>query len=112
MNKIIIIADWLINYITKEPYMFSKQLQTHYDWTIIKLSMLNVEKVKQRKSIVLCITYDSLDISVLKCENITLIYKIDDLHNPNVKRSHNMTYADIIISPYQYMFISNWGPCY
>jgi hypothetical protein len=108
MNKIIIIADWLIDFITKEPYMFAKKLQTDYDWTIIKLSMLNVEQVKQKKSIVLCITYDSLDISVLKCENITLIYKIDDLHNSNVKRSHNMTYADIIISPYQYMFISNW----
>ena len=56
MNKIIIIADWLIDFITKEPYMFAKKLQTDYDWTIIKLSMLNVEQVKQKKSIVLCIT--------------------------------------------------------
>jgi len=104
MNKIIIIADWLINYITKEPYMFSKQLQTHYDWTIIKLSTLNVEKVKQRKSIVLCITYDSLDISVLKCENITLVYKIDDLYPYKDIRKKCIDYADLLISPYQYLF--------
>src|SRR6056300_822157 len=104
MNKIIIIADWLIDFITKEPYMFAKNLQTDYDWTIIKLSMLNVEQVKQKKSIVLCITYDSLDLSVLKCENITLIYKIDDLYPYQDIRKKCIDYADLLISPYQYLF--------
>lgn len=104
MNKIIIIADWLIDFITKEPYMFAKKLQTDYDWTIIKLSMLNVEQVKQKKSIVLCITYDSLDLSVLKCENITLIYKIDDLYPYKDIRKKCIDSADLLISPYQYLF--------
>ena len=59
MRKVIIIADWIIDYLTKEHYTFGKILETHYDWIIIKLSMLNVEQVKQIKSIVLCITYDN-----------------------------------------------------
>ena len=104
MNKIIIIADWILDYITKEPYFFSKHLEEHYDWTIIKLSMLNVEQVKQKKSIVLCITYDSLDVSVLKCENITLVYKIDDLYPYKNIRKKCVDSADLLISPYQYLF--------
>ena len=104
MDKIIIISDWLIEYITKEAYIFAKKLQTHYGWTIIKLSMLNVEQVKQKKSIVLCITYDSLDISVLKCENITLVYKIDDLYPYKDIRKKCIDSADLLISPYQYLF--------
>lgn len=102
--KIIIIADWIIQYITKEPYMFAKHLHTHYGWTIIKLSMLNIEQLKQRQSIVLCITYDSLNISILKCENITLIYKIDDLYPYKDIRKTCIDYADLLISPYQYLF--------
>lgn len=103
-SKIIIIADWIIDYVTKEHYMFAKQLHSRYGWTIIKLSMLNMEEVKQRKSIVLCITYDNLDISVLKCENITLVYKIDDLYPYKDIRKKCIDYADLIISPYQYLF--------
>ena len=79
MDKIIIVADWLINYITKEPYMFCKKLESDYGWNIVKLSMLHLEKIKEirkRKCIILCVTYDSLDISVLKCENITLVYNL------------------------------------
>lgn len=104
MNKIVIIADWLIDYITKEVYMFARHLQTYHNWTIIKLSMLNVEEVKQTKSAVLCITYDSFDISLLKCENITLIYKIDDLIPTSKIRQKCVEYADLLISPYQYLF--------
>lgn len=104
MNKIIIVADRIIDSITKEPYIFATHLQTDYDWTIIKLSMLNVEQVKQKKSIVLCITYDSLDISVLKCENITLVYKIDDLYPYKDIRKKCINYADLLIGPYQYLF--------
>jgi len=107
MKKIIVIADWLIDYITKEPYIFATHLQTDYDWTIIKLSMLNVEQVKQKKSVVLCITYDSLDVSVLKCENITLVYKIDDLYPYKDIRKKCIDSADLLISPYQYLFKEN-----
>ena len=104
MRKVIIIADWIIDYLTKEHYTFGKILETHYDWIIIKLSMLNIEQVKQIKSIVLCITYDSLDISILKCENITLIYKIDDLYPYKDIRKKCIDYADLLIGPYQYLF--------
>lgn len=104
MNKIIIIADWLIDYITKEICTFARHLQTYHDWTIIMLSKLNVGQLKQKKSIVLCITYDNLDISVLKCENITLIYKIDDLLPSSKVRQKCVEYADLLISPYQYLF--------
>ena len=36
MRKVIIIADWIIDYLTKEHYTFGKILETHYDWIIIK----------------------------------------------------------------------------
>tara|TARA_B100001093_G_scaffold429299_1_gene424462 strand:+ start:8350 stop:9276 length:927 start_codon:yes stop_codon:yes gene_type:complete len=104
MNKIIIVADWLINYITKEPYIFCKKLESNYGWNIVKLSMLNVEKIKERKCIILCVTYDGLDISVLKCENTILIYKIDDLFPCTEIRVKCVEYCDLLISPYEYLF--------
>ena len=103
MNKIIIVADWLINYITKEPYIFCKKLESNYGWNIVKLSMLNVEKIKERKCIILCVTYDGLDISVLKCENTILIYKIDDLYPFKDIRKKCIDNADLLISPYKYL---------
>jgi FkbM family methyltransferase len=104
MQKIIIIADWLINYITKEPYIFAKKLEMHYNWKIIKLSLLDIQKIKKMKSIVLCITYDSFDISLLKCENIIIIYKIDDLYPYKDIRKKCINYSDLVIGPYQYLF--------
>lgn len=104
MKKYIIIADWIINYISKEAYIFAAQLQEHFDWTIIKLSMLNIELLRQQKAIVLCITYDSFDISVLKCDNIILIYKIDDLYPYKDIRCKSIEQADLLIGPYQYLF--------
>jgi len=106
MDKIIIVADWLINYITKEPYMFCKKLESDYGWNIVKLSMLHLEKIKEirkRKCIILCVTYDSFDITVLKCENTIMIYKIDDLYPFKDIRKKCIDNADLLISPYEYL---------
>ena len=103
INKYIIIADWIITYLTKEVFIFAKNLE-YFDWKIIKLSELNIEHIKKEKNIVLCITYDVFDISLLKCDNVFLIYKIDDLYPFKDIRNKNINNADIVIGPYQYLF--------
>ena len=89
INKYIIIADWIITYITQEVFIFAKNLE-YFNWKIIKLSEINIEHIKKEKNIVLCITYDSFDISLLKCDNVFLIYKIDDLYPFKNIRNKNM----------------------
>ena len=103
INKYIIIADWIITYITQEVFIFAKNLE-YFNWKIIKLSEINIEHIKKEKNIVLCITYDSFDISLLKCDNVFLIYKIDDLYPFKNIRNKNINNADIIIGAYQYLF--------
>ena len=56
-----------------------------------------------KKSIILCITYDDFDISILKSNNY-LIYKIDDLYPFKEIRNKNINNADMLIGPYQYLF--------
>lgn len=105
-KKIVIYTDWLKKYLTKEPYMFVKNLKL-YGWEIISLSKLNneyIENIKKTRCVVLCVTYDDFDISLLKCDNIELIYKIDDIFPYKNIRNININNADIIISPYQYLF--------
>ena len=96
--KYVIYADWIESYVTLEHFTFVKNL-TQYGWDIIKLSEVNVEKLKSEKSIVLCVTYDSFDISHLKCDNIKLIYKIDDLYPYKDIRKKCIDSADICIGP-------------
>jgi len=102
-KKYILIVDWLKTYISLEPYLFCKKLEK-YNWKIIELSKLDVNKLKSKKSIVLCVTYDSYDISLLKCDNLKLIYKIDDLYPYRDIRNTCINSSDIIISPYKYLF--------
>ncbi len=73
----------------------------------MKLSEINIDQLKKGKKIILCLTYDSFDISQLICENITLIYKIDDLYPYNEIRNKCINYAEFLISPYQYLFKEN-----
>ena len=100
IQKYIIIADWIETYLTQEPFLFAKELE-YFGWNIIKLSKLNIETIK--KSIILCITYDDFDISILKSNNY-LIYKIDDLYPFKEIRNKNINNADMLIGPYQYLF--------
>jgi len=105
MMKIIIYVDWIETYLTLEHFMFAKELEK-YGWTLIKLSEIKVNELKKHKSIILCITYDSFDVSELKCENVKIIYKIDDLYPYKDIRKKCIDNADIIIGPYQYLFNS------
>ena len=102
-KKYIIYADWIESYLTLEPFKFVKNLEK-YGWKIMKLSEIDIEKLKRDKSIILCVTYDSFDISQLRCENIKLIYKIDDLYPYKDIRKKCIDNTDILISPYQYLF--------
>ena len=105
-QKFIIYTDWIETYLTMEPFTFIKNLEK-YGWSLIKLSQMNIDKLKTMKSTVLCVTYDDFDISQLKCENIKLIYKIDDLFPYKKIRETCIETADIIISPYQYLFTTD-----
>lgn len=101
--KYIIITDWIETYLTQEPFLFAKNLEK-LGWIIIKLSALNIKKIVEQKCIVLCITYDDFDISKLKCENIYLIYKIDDLYPFKHIRKTCIDNANLLIGPYKYLF--------
>jgi len=105
-NKIIIISDWIKTYLTQESYIFAKKLEI-LGWSIIELSKLDVNAVKNSPSIILCITYDDLDISVLKSSNTHIIYKLDDLFPFKEIRNTCINAADIIIGPYKYLFNTN-----
>lgn len=105
-QKIVIYSDWIQSYLTLEPFKFVKNLEKN-DWKIMKLSEINIDQLKRGKKIILCLTYDSFDISQLRCENITLIYKIDDLYPYNEIRNKCINYAEFLISPYQYLFKEN-----
>jgi FkbM family methyltransferase len=104
--KIVIYADWIESYLTLEHFKFIKNLE-HSGWKLIKLSEIDVEKLKKEKTIILCVTYDSFDISRLTCENIKLIYKIDDLYPYKNIRKICVDSADFLIGPYQYLFKKN-----
>jgi len=103
IKKIVIYTDWLETYLAKEHYMFVKNLE-QYGWEIIKLSKLNIKNIKKNSSIILCVTYDDFDISQLKCNNIKLIYRLDDIYPYKKIRNKCINNADLIISPYQYLF--------
>ena len=103
VQKYVIYTSWIKNYVTKEHYMFVKELE-FFAWKLIDLKHVNIEKLKKENCIVLCVTYDDFDISVLKCDTIQLIYKIDDLHPYKKIRNTCIDAADMIIGPYHYLF--------
>ena len=105
-KKYVLITDWLETYITKEHFIFAKNLE-QFGWNFMYLSDLNVEKMKDEKCIILCVTYDDLDVSLLKSENTKIIYKIDDLYPWTQIRQKNCNVSDYVIGPYQYLFPNN-----
>lgn len=38
LDRLVVVSDWLVNYITKEPYMFAKKLSEQYLFKLILLS--------------------------------------------------------------------------
>lgn len=106
MKKIIIIADWIINYITLEPYYFAKYLE-ELNWKIIKLSEFKYNKLinLKEKILIFFLTYDSYDFSLFKNnENIKIIYKLDDLYPKKNIRMKCIKKSDLIFGPYQYLY--------
>ncbi len=104
--KYVIYTEWIKTYLTKEHFIFVKNLEL-YGWEIIELSKLNVDIIKRNKCIVLCVTYDDFDVSLIKCENVQIIYKIDDLYPFKDIRNKCIENSDTIISPYQYLFTTD-----
>jgi FkbM family methyltransferase len=101
--KYVIYTDWIKSYLTREHFMFVKNLEL-FGWNIIELSKLNIGQIKKEKCVVLCVTYDDFDMSLIKCDNVQLIYKIDDLYPYKDIRNKCIDNSDMIISPYQYLF--------
>lgn len=102
-ERYIIYTDWLKTYLTREHYLFVKKLET-YGWKLIELSNLDIGKLTKEKCLILFITYDDFDISKVKCQNCTIIYKIDDLYPFKEIRKKCIESSDMIIGPYQYLF--------
>lgn len=106
MKKIIIIADWIINYIAYEHYYFAKCLED-LNWKMIKLSEFKPDLLNatNNKIIIFFFTYDSYDFSYLKNnENIKILYKLDDLYpNKNI-RINCINNSDLVFGPYQYLY--------
>lgn len=103
IRKIVIISEWIKVYLTLEPFTFAVNLQ-EYGWEIVELNNLDINYIKKEKTIVLCITYDGFDINDLKHENVTIIYKIDDLYPFKEIRNRCINSCDLLIGPYKYLF--------
>jgi hypothetical protein len=103
IRKIVLVASWLKNYITQEHYTFAKNL-TNYGWKLLNVEDANIEDIKKHKSIVLCVTYDEFDLKLLKCDNILIIYKIDDLYPFKKIRQRCLQDCDVVIGAYYYLF--------
>jgi len=103
LRKLIIVADWIKSYLALEHYKFAEYL-LEYGWEIMELSSLDLHYIKKEKCLVLCITYDGFDTSIIKDENVTIIYKIDDLYPYKEIRNHCINNCDILIGPYKHLF--------
>ena len=103
INKYVLIVDWKETFITQEYWMFAKYLEKH-GWELIKLSQLNIDKIKLQKSIVLCDTFDDFDMNRLKSQNTIILNKLDDVFPFNDIRNQCINACDAIIGTYQYLY--------
>lgn len=109
-KKYIIMLDWLKEHVCSEQYYFCKKLEK-YGWKIIYSNFVNIDKLKKNKCIVLCMTFDDINIQKFKSDNITLIYRIDDLYPYMNVRNECINSSNIIIGPYTYLF-KDWSDKY
>jgi hypothetical protein len=99
MEKYIILTNWLINYVTLEPYFFAKKL----GWKLVLLSNLDIS-IFLKPSIILCITYNDFNFTnIKKHSECKIIYKVDDYHDENQIRKDCILGANLVISPYAYL---------
>lgn len=110
IKKYIIIADWLLTFVYLFIYLFCKKLE-NFGWNIILLSKLDINKLKNKKSVVLCVTFDDFDIRQLKCSNIILLYFLEDIYPYKQIRDICINSCDYLIGRYTYLF-SEWSDKY
>lgn len=102
-QNIVIVSDWLKDYITKEHYEFVLQLENE-GWKLIFLSELDINYIQKVKTTILFVTYDDLDISLLNLSNSYVIYKLDDVFPYKEVRQKCINSCNLLIGPYQYLF--------
>jgi hypothetical protein len=100
IKKYVLITPWIKDFITLEPYTFAKNL-SYFGWELIETDQ---KVIPSEKCILLCITYDDIDISIYKRDHIFLIYKIDDLIPYKPIRNTCIHSSDLLIGPYQYLW--------
>jgi len=103
MERYVVYADWTINGILKEPYIFVKRLEK-IGWNCIALSSVPDGFFNGKKCIVLCITYIEKDIRSFKTKDNILIYKVDDLFPYYEITKKCIDACDYIIGPYTHLF--------
>lgn len=103
IKKYILITDWKEKFITQEYWMFANYLEKH-GWEIIKLSQLNIDKIKLQKSIILCDTFHDFDMNRLKSENTIILNKLDDVFPFYDIRNECINACDAVIGAYQYLY--------
>jgi hypothetical protein len=105
LKKYIIISDWLRTFVTLEPYFFSLNLKDRYEWTLVWLSQSEtVNRIFSEESVVLLITYESLELNNYNIsDKCKIIYKIDDQQRLSINTNNLLNRANLIISPYAYL---------
>ena len=103
MERYVVYADWLVNYVLKETYIFAKRLEK-LGWNCVALSNVTDGFFKDKKCVILCITYIEKDILSFKTKDNILIYKVDDLFPYYEMTRKCIDACDYIIGPYTYVF--------
>ena len=103
IKKFVIVTDWLLTSIYLEPYIFSKNLEK-FGWKLIIQSKLDIHKLKKQKCIVLCMTFDSFDITQIKCDNVTLCYMFNDVYPYREIRNICINTCDYLFGTFTYLF--------
>jgi len=76
-------------------------------WEPVKLSELCLDTFKTGNNLIVCVTYDDLDITQLKVinSNNIVIYRIDDIFPFRLARQQCIRHADYVCGPYIYLKI-------
>jgi hypothetical protein len=103
MDKYVIYAGWIKDYITLEHYTLCTELEA-LGWTLMEMNDKRLTQIMLKACTILFVTYDSLDITKYKSHpECKIIYKIDDQHGGNQIRSKFLSRAWKVISPYAYL---------
>lgn len=103
MERYVVYADWTINGLPKDPYNFSKRLEK-LGWNCVALSSVPDGFFKDKKCVILCITYIDKDILSFKTKDSILIYRVDDIFPYFEMTRKCIDACDYIIGPYTHLF--------